>query len=366
MNEIVVIGGGCLGAAVCWRLAQRPETSVRWILPTGFREEEYRLSGLILDPFLLSVAAEGRLSPHHAIELARGGWEFMQKVQQDSGFSLEKTRKGGLLVSGEDREIRAWSRRAQHLRSAGMDIHVVDPFAARDLEPQLGQNLAGAIYSPETCAYRAGNLMNALEALLAQHNVTVERGRAILGIESRGGIVTGVRTRTGVVSATGVFLLDTSEVDAILTAMQVPVRPQSQPIMRLTLAPSALLPRKTILSTQGVMSFTGQSATFDCPTAKWTGGASSPTVRSIHQTLERFISLFPGAEAAEWMAIHRVSHHGNGLQAPVLGSREGMHGFWYALNCGTWTPIFLQGIGEWAERKLLGMEQQPWARELAG
>ena len=134
--------------------------------------------------------------------------------------------------------------------------------------------------------------------------------------------------------------------------------------MRMTLAPATQLPRKTIVSPNGVMTFTGQSATFDCRVAGKTAG-TTPSVEDTYRTLEQFLNLFPEANGVEWMDICRVPHQGSGLEAPFSGEKEGMDGFWYALNCTLWTPVFIRESGN-GRRKLLGMEQQAWARELAG
>ena len=135
--------------------------------------------------------------PESAVTLARGGWEFLQRVQHESGFSFEKTRKGGLLVSSEDRIIRTWSHRAQKLRAAGLDIHVVDPFSARDLEPS-SVTIWQVLSTPRRPSPTVREFDECTGSLVGPGGrVTVERGRTVLGIESRGGTVTGIRTRKG-------------------------------------------------------------------------------------------------------------------------------------------------------------------------
>jgi sarcosine oxidase subunit beta len=130
--KILIIGGGVMGLALAWNLAERGETDV-----------------VVLERGYLCAGASGRngggvrmqWGTPSLIQLARRSIDLMKRFARDLGINVW-LRQGGYLFLAKSDAVVAKLERAAALHNAhGVPTQVLTPDAARDVVPQL--TLAG-------------------------------------------------------------------------------------------------------------------------------------------------------------------------------------------------------------------------------
>lgn len=150
MNEhdVIVIGGGVVGTAIAYGLAGLGDR-VR-VLDEG--DDAFRAArgnfGLVW------VSGKGLANIDYArwSRAAAAAWPaFGGELEALTGIDLQRSRNGGLTLCVEETELSRRVRDLESIRSAiGGDYpyEVLDPKALREIEPAVGPEVAGAIFSP--------------------------------------------------------------------------------------------------------------------------------------------------------------------------------------------------------------------------
>ena len=269
--EVLVIGGGVIGACTAYYLA-RSGASVTLL-------EEHRVGG----PMAASYGNIGLLVPSHSRPVAEPGvlgrglrWLFdaesplyirprwdldlarwllrfraacaaprcaaaepvvyrWQRASQELYAELaaelppevDYERKGGLFLYREQQEWEAAAAAARREREAGLDAAPVEPDQLRALLPGLQPEVVGAVRYRQDGRLIPGAFVRALAAAAARLGAVVHEQTAVFALERTGARVTAVRTSRGTmrprttVLATG-FLSPRLGRDA---GLRVPVQP---------------------------------------------------------------------------------------------------------------------------------------------
>ena len=200
-SDVVIVGGGVIGCASAWFLAregvsvtlveredvaaQASGAAAGMLLPFGETEEE--------GPFLEWAERSLALFP-----------ELCAELRERSGVDPEFEPSGALHVAADASEASALRARVRRL--VGRELEWLEPGEARDLEPQLAPDLAGALFSPREAHVRSPLLAQACAAAAQGLGARIERGVSFERLRFEGGRVIGVETSAGRRDAGAVLL----------------------------------------------------------------------------------------------------------------------------------------------------------------
>ena len=235
--NIIIVGAGVVGCAIAYELAARG-ARVRLIDPRGAGLGATRASAGMLAPYV-----EG----HHPSLLtlcvrSLGLYDdFVQRVVDDSGHSIEYEREGTLQVAIHPHEAGELCSAARALAASGVAHALLDGGEVRRLEPQLPELVTRALLIRDHGYVAAAPLTQALAAAAAFRGV-VQSAAHVHAIA--GGAAPGVVTADGMVHGDAVIVaagswsstLAAPESDAVrpirgqLLQLRVPGRPASRVI----------------------------------------------------------------------------------------------------------------------------------------
>lgn len=202
-SEIVIIGGGVVGASIAYHLARRGKPDVTLIERRRLTEgSTWHAAGLV-----------GQLRSSSSLTaLMRASVATYQTLEQETGYATGWHPAGSLrLASSEDRwhELKRLMTAA---RSFGFDAQLMSPHAAHDLFPPLRlDGVRGAIWVPSDGYADPSQLTHAFAAGARAAGVRIVENVAVTGIERNGRRVSGLLTSAGriacevAVNATGMW-----------------------------------------------------------------------------------------------------------------------------------------------------------------
>ena len=191
--DVVIVGGGCMGASVAYHLATRGVTDVVLI------EREPQLG----------MGSTGRNAggfrhqfSHPAnIALSKESIALFADFEARVGFPIDFWPDGYLFLLSSPNSVEAFRANIALQRQHGIDVEWMSADDAMSLCPGLdGTGVLGATYcSDDGIADPNGVTMGFAKAAQAQ-GVRIERGEEVTGVEVQEGRVTAVRTSGGNVS----------------------------------------------------------------------------------------------------------------------------------------------------------------------
>ncbi|MHB1162737.1 MAG: NAD(P)/FAD-dependent oxidoreductase, partial [Chloroflexota bacterium] len=229
--DVVVVGGGIIGAACGYYLA-REGLSVQLL------ERSFLSSGS-------SGACEGNLllwdkELTRELPLGRRSFQLWRELVQELEIDFEFDPKGSVMLAENQAGVAAMARKVQELAAAGVPGHLLDPRQLRDEEPALAEDLAGGALFPEDAQLEPRYATAALAEGGRRHGLLVRQDtpvrRIVLGQDGRVEAVETDRERisTGaVVVAAGVW---TREI-AATAGVDIPVHPRKGQIVVVEKAP---------------------------------------------------------------------------------------------------------------------------------
>jgi glycine/D-amino acid oxidase-like deaminating enzyme len=232
--DVVVVGGGIVGAACAYYLA-RAGATVRVI------ERDFAASGT-------SRACDGLIlysdkSSEAELELAKASAQLWEELAGTLDAPFEYGRRGTIVLYDSEEGLAAGQQKADGLRVSGVGAEVLDPPALRSLEPNLAPDLAGGIYFPDEAQVDSRAATLALLDAAQGMGVLLQKDTEVTGIRLDGeGRVAAVGTRNGnlptrtVVLAAGVWSNDLAR----SAGLDLPVRPRKGHILVTARAPGMI------------------------------------------------------------------------------------------------------------------------------
>ncbi|MSP83127.1 MAG: FAD-binding oxidoreductase [Alphaproteobacteria bacterium] len=189
--DVVVVGGGIVGAATAYYLAKAgakvtlvekgeiagEQSSRNW----GFVRQQGR------DPFEVPLAIE-------SVRM----WEGLEA---ELGADLEWRQGGGLAVAGTEAGMAAYERWLDVARQYQMPTRLIGNREVRDLMRGAEGSWPGAMYTPTDGQAEPAKVAPAFAAAARARGATITTGCAVDAIQTAGGAVTGVATERGEIRA---------------------------------------------------------------------------------------------------------------------------------------------------------------------
>ena len=192
--EVVVIGGGCMGASVAYHLTRRGVTDVVLLeretqLATGSTGKN---AGGVRHQF--SNAAN--------IKLSIESIGLLERFEEEVGRAIDFHQDGYLFLLSTDASVETFRRNVALQRSLGVEVDWLDATAAAQVAPGLQTaGVVGATFCRrDGVADPNGVTMGFAQAAQAA-GATVERDTEVTGIRLSGGRVIGVATSKGAIDA---------------------------------------------------------------------------------------------------------------------------------------------------------------------
>jgi glycine oxidase len=237
--DVAVIGGGVIGLAAAWRLAQRG-AAVTLLERGSLGGGASSVAAGMLAPV---SEAEYGVSGRRALELGLAAVErwpaFAAELSSVAGLPVGLRRTGTLILARDGDEAEALAREHRFRDSLGLVTTRLRASEARALEPALAPTLRLALEIPDDHSVDPREVLVALRRAAEQAGVRVREGVAVSGLslDPAGGRVRGLQLAGGeqlacdrVVAATGAW---TSALGGIPEPLRVPVRPLKGQTLRL-------------------------------------------------------------------------------------------------------------------------------------
>jgi len=183
--EVVVVGGGCMGASIAFHLARRDVDVV-------LLEKGHVAGG--------ATGHSGALVRQHyeariGIRLARESLAFFLRFEKETGFSCD-FRTTGFLSGTRERDLPAFDALLELLRSEGVRAERLTPSDAKAMEPQLEvSDYAALIHDPDAGYADPIATAHGFAAAATVEGAKVFDDRTVASIATRSGRVVGLKVR---------------------------------------------------------------------------------------------------------------------------------------------------------------------------
>lgn len=218
--EVVIIGGGCMGASVAYHLSRRGITNVV----------------LLERAASLGAGSTGRnaggvrhqFSTESNVRLSIESIGALERFRDDIGTEVDLRQDGYLFLLSAPASVEAFRASVALQRSLGVDVEWLNADDAAKLAPGLTTDgvLAATFCQRDGIADPSGVTMGFARAAQAA-GVVIERETEVIGIRTSGGRVSGVDTTRGRIDAPVVVNAAGPHARAIgrMAGLDVPVDP---------------------------------------------------------------------------------------------------------------------------------------------
>jgi len=329
--DVVIVGGGCMGASVAYHLARRGMTRVvllerEQLLATG---STGRNAGGVRHQF----------SNEANIRLSLESIGLLERFADEVGHTIDFHQDGYLFLLSSPASVETFRRNVALQRSLGIDVEWLDADEAARRAPGLDTaGVLGATFcGRDGVADPNGVTMGFAKAAQAL-GVTIERGAEVTGIRVERDRIAAVETTRGsihtprVVNAAGPWARQIGK----MAGADVPVDPIRRHIFIAALEAGARVPASHVLVIDFETTFyfhregagllfgmgeRGETPTFDT-TVQWD---FLPQV--IDVAVKRLPSLGDASISHAWAGLYEMTADGN----PIIGPAAGIDGL-YLIN----------------------------------
>lgn len=194
--DVVVVGGGCMGASLAFHLARRH-------VDIALVERGHVASG--------ASGHSGAIVRRHyearvGIRLARESLAFFQRFTEETGESCD-FRNTGFLSGTREKDLAGFEAMLALLESERVRVERLTPSEAKDLEPQLDvSDYAAVIHDPDAgYADPIATAAGFAKAAIVESAAVLE-DRPVRSVATRAGRIVGVKVRGGTIACERVVL----------------------------------------------------------------------------------------------------------------------------------------------------------------
>jgi glycine oxidase len=229
--DVTVVGGGLIGLAGAWRLAQRG-ASVVVCDPAPLSGASYAAAGMLAPVTEVHYGEELLLALNLASAARYPG--FVAELEDAAGQTVGHRTEGTLAVAFDAGDRAVLEELHAFQTKLHLDAELLDRRECRRLEPMLAPSVHGGLHVAGDHQVDNRRLGKALLAAATRAGVDVRR-EAVTALTRDGDKVTGVTLATGEQAATGTVVLAAGPWCNDLAGLprDVPVRPVKGQILRL-------------------------------------------------------------------------------------------------------------------------------------
>ena len=321
---MVVVGGGVIGLAAAWRLAQQG-ASVVVVDPAPGSGASGVAAGM------LAPVTEARLGEDALWRLNRSSWArwpaFAAEVEAASGRPVGFRDDGTLMVAFDADDRAVLDDLAARHRAMGLAVEPLRGREARALEPGLAPGVRAGLLAGDERSVDPAALVDALRAATGSAGVTMVAAEAeCLITDDAGTRATGVRIAGAEVTAATVVLAAgcrSATLAGVPAAARPPVRPVKGQILTLAQPPGGALLTRTV---RGIVR---GASVYLVPrddgrvvvgaTVEERGWDTTPTAGGAYELLRDAIALLPGLDDAAFVAARAGLRPGSPDDLPIVG-----------------------------------------------
>jgi glycine oxidase len=347
--DVIVIGGGAIGAACARELAMAGH-KVLVLEAGGEMGQAWRAAGGMLAPQIEADAEDPLL------QLGLAGREhygpLAAALLENTGIDLGLWREGIARVAFDPAEAAALQRKVAWQREQGYACEWLEANELRRRWPWLGPAV-GALWAPREGALDPERLVRALLADAQRLGASVLTDR-VIGIDEAAGRIVGASGQAARYAAPQVVLAAGAWSGGIQGLPRpVPVEPVRGQMAALPWPPG--IPRAIVYNKDSYLLARGSEAILGS-TMEHAGFQSEVTSAGLAQIFASTLALCPGLMRAKvrrsWAGLRPITPDG----LPIIGGEPLLSGLWYATGHGR-NGILLAGITGVLIRQLLGEDQ---------
>ena len=222
MYDVIIVGGGIIGSSIAWQLSKQNAK----VLVIERKDTASGACGATD-----GVVGYHTKKPGIQMELAKLSIDMFKTLHEELGEDVEYgLEAGGLQPVEDETQWEILSAIAEQQRASGVDIQMISSEEARKIEPNLAEDIYGALYSP------TGGKVNPLKLAFAFARAAKKNGAEFLyrtevsEFTVEDGKVLGVKTSDGkeffaekaVVNACGAWAGKV----AALAGLDLPINPR--------------------------------------------------------------------------------------------------------------------------------------------
>jgi glycine oxidase len=239
---VAIIGGGVIGLAIAWRLAQRGAEVTVFDKGQAGSGASHAAAGM------LAAHLEAEPREENLVALNRASQQmwpaFAGELEAASGMSVDMRTEGTLLLAltGDDQS------RLKHIlafqKSLGLPLDWLTAAEVRRREPHLASTISGAIFSPQDHQVDNRSVAVALRGAALKAGVTLNENNPVERIVTTDSRVTGVVSGGQTVAADIVILAAgawSRGIAGLPASSLPPVRPVKGQMLALRMDPQAPL-----------------------------------------------------------------------------------------------------------------------------
>ena len=324
--QVVIIGGGVMGASTAYHLARRGATDIVLL-----EKQESWGAGAT------GKCAGGiryQFSTEINIELSKLSLPMLERFEEEMGQAIDLRWPGYLFLLTSEEEIDTFKRNVALQHRLGVPTEWLNGDEVRERLPQFNADdvIAGTFHGGDGLADPNGVVIGYVSAA-RRLGVSTHTGIAVTGITTEGGRVTGVETTAGsvsceaVVNAAGPWAAPVSE----MAGIPMPVTPLRRQMLTTTPLPDIAEDFPFVIDfaqglyfhREGEGLLTGQSNPNERP-----GFDESVDldweVAHMERAIERLPLLETAGRAAHWAGLYEVTPDAH----PIIGAVNSLDGYY--------------------------------------
>jgi glycine oxidase len=323
-QEVIVVGGGVIGLASAWRLAQQGLTV------TVLERDEPGGGATRVSAGMLAPVTEAEFGDEPMLEerlAASEAWPgFAAELADASGVDCGYRRNGCLSVALDADDLADVRRHHDFRLELGLTAEWLLPSACRELEPALSTRTAGGSFTPEDGEVDPRALTPALLAALERAGVPVHAHAEVVAAEVDGDRIAGVRTADGTTHEAATVVLAAGCWSGACSWLPESARPRVRPvkgqILRLRGPADEPVIERTIRTTEVYVVPRATGEVVVGATVEERGFDTTVTAGAVHELLREAYRAIPELAELELVEASAGLRPGTPDNVPIVGRSE--------------------------------------------